>query len=241
MRRRRRTRRRRRAEAGDHEQIAAIGRAAPSTASRRSSCHIRAITSLRPFLRPISRCESSTATADRRRTPVAAAAATISSDLLRPRRRASTVHAHQLAARPGVAWPIGTCQGLNSAHSPRMVTSVRQRKAAGRGSESMLMQLPTPLDCISSTARCAAEPGAGGEPDAFLLGGQHGGLDGGVAMRQLDQAASGRHRARRISARRHTLSASGRICSGQSWPALASFLVTISSMAAPVPGSRRRR
>ena len=55
------------------------------------------------------------------------------------------------------------------------------------GSDSMLMQLPTPEDCISSTARCAAQPGAGGERDAFLLGGQHDGAHVRIGVRRLDQ------------------------------------------------------
>ena len=55
------------------------------------------------------------------------------------------------------------------------------------GSDSMLMQLPTPEDCISSTARCAAQPGAGGERDAFLFGGQHDGAHVGVRVRRFDQ------------------------------------------------------
>ncbi len=41
-----------------------------------------------------------------------------------------------------------------------------------RDSDSMLMQLPTPLDCISSAASLAAEPGAGRQRDALFLGGQ---------------------------------------------------------------------
>ena len=50
--------------------------------------------------------------------------------------------------------PIGTCQGLNSPHSPRIVTSVSNGKRQFSIRLSMLMQLPTPLDCISSTERC---------------------------------------------------------------------------------------
>ncbi len=54
-----------------------------------------------------------------------------------------------------------------------MVTRTTQPKPQLRNSENILMQLPTPLDCISSAARCAAKRGAGDEADAFLLGGQH--------------------------------------------------------------------
>jgi hypothetical protein len=49
--------------------------------------------------------------------------------------------------------PIGTCHGLNSPNSPRMVTSTKQGKPQFFSSENMLMQLPTPLDCINSVAR----------------------------------------------------------------------------------------
>src|SRR5690242_11439076 len=51
---------------------------------------------------------------------------------------------------------MGTCQGLNSPHWPRIVTSNRQgaRKAAGK--PSALMQLPTPEDCMATMARAPA-------------------------------------------------------------------------------------
>jgi hypothetical protein len=49
--------------------------------------------------------------------------------------------------------PIGTCQGLNSSNSPRLVTSTTQGKPQLPSSENILMQLPTPLDCISKAAR----------------------------------------------------------------------------------------
>ena len=58
-----------------------------------------------------------------------------------------------IARASGVAWPMGTCHGLNSPHSPRMVTRARSGKRQVAIRESMLMQLPTPLDCIRSTAR----------------------------------------------------------------------------------------
>ena len=50
-----------------------------------------------------------------------------------------------------VAIPIGTCQGLNSPHSPRIVMRVRNGNRQVLTSESMLMQLPTPLDCMRRT------------------------------------------------------------------------------------------
>src|SRR5215472_18330330 len=50
-------------------------------------------------------------------------------------------------------WPIGTCQGLASPHSPRMVTIISSGKAHTLASDSVLMQFPTPLLCISRTPR----------------------------------------------------------------------------------------
>lgn len=50
------------------------------------------------------------------------------------------------ASTAGVLDPIGTCQGLNSPHSPRIVTMVTNGIWQTWGSDNMLMQLPTPLD-----------------------------------------------------------------------------------------------
>ena len=52
-----------------------------------------------------------------------------------------------------VARLIGTCHGLNSPHSPRIVTSATKGVRHCATSENMLTQLPTPLDCISITPR----------------------------------------------------------------------------------------
>src|SRR5262249_17829854 len=46
-----------------------------------------------------------------------------------------------------VPCPIGICHGLNSPQSPRMVTIINSGMWQMTGSDSMLMQLPTPLDC----------------------------------------------------------------------------------------------
>ena len=71
-----------------------------------------------------------------------------------------------------VAWPIGTCHGLNSPHWPRMVTSIRQgaRKAVGQAQR---------VDAVADAGglhgdhgALAAEPAAGGDADALLLGGE---------------------------------------------------------------------
>jgi hypothetical protein len=49
----------------------------------------------------------------------------------------------------------------------------------------MLMQLPTPLGCIS--ARAGAERGAGNEAGAFRFAGQHDVGDLGIGLTQCDQ------------------------------------------------------
>src|SRR5215475_6772367 len=54
------------------------------------------------------------------------------------------------------ACPMGTCQGLNSPHCPRIVTSIRQGARNAAGSPSALMQLPTPEDCMATMARLPA-------------------------------------------------------------------------------------
>jgi hypothetical protein len=45
-----------------------------------------------------------------------------------------------------VACAIGSCHGLNSPHSPRMVTSMSSGIRHSCTIRSMSMQLPTPLD-----------------------------------------------------------------------------------------------
>ena len=49
------------------------------------------------------------------------------------------------------------------------------------------MQLPTPEDCISSSRALAPQPGARGERDPFLLGGQHDGAHVGIGVRRFDE------------------------------------------------------
>ncbi len=67
--------------------------------------------------------------------------------------------------------PIGTCQGLNSSHSPRIVTSISIGKRQARISDSMLTQLPTPLDCISSAERWppSQAPAASAMPSSSVV------------------------------------------------------------------------
>ncbi len=50
-----------------------------------------------------------------------------------------------------VAWPIGICQGFPSPKSPRMLISSSIGNLPLFTSERKFTQLPTPLDCISST------------------------------------------------------------------------------------------
>ena len=85
-----------------------------------------------------------------------------------------------------VAAPSGICHGLNSAYSPRIVTKVRNGNSARCSSENMFTQFPTPLLCISSTARCTAEPRAADHADAFLLGGQDDVVDVRVTLGPSD-------------------------------------------------------
>jgi hypothetical protein len=67
--------------------------------------------------------------------------------------------------------PIGTCHGLNSSHSPRMVMKVTIGRRQLRISDSMLTQLPTPLDCISSAARWppSQAPAASATPSSSVV------------------------------------------------------------------------
>src|SRR4051794_18662613 len=101
-------------------------------------------------LAPMRRCERSTAVAVSA-SNVMAAAPTTSATSAGASARITWTPAIRSAS--GVAVPIGTCQGLNSPHSPRIVTRVRNGKRPRRISDSMLTQLPTPLDCIRSTLR----------------------------------------------------------------------------------------
>src|SRR5215212_5557341 len=102
-------------------------------------------------LAPMRRCERSTAVAVSASNVMMAAAPTTSATSAGASARITWTPAIRSAS--GVAVPIGTCHGLNSPHSPRIVTRVRKGKRPSRISDSMLTQLPTPLDCIRSTLR----------------------------------------------------------------------------------------
>lgn len=52
-----------------------------------------------------------------------------------------------------VACPIGICHWLNSAQSPRMVTIINSGKREQFWRASVLIQLPTPLDCNNKAPR----------------------------------------------------------------------------------------
>ena len=84
---------------------------------------------------------------------------------------------------------IGTCQGLNSAHSPRIVTSIRSGNRPITGSDSILMQLPTPLDCIRRTLRCPPSQAPTADRDPLLLGREHVRDNLRIGRKQLDQRA----------------------------------------------------
>ena len=75
-------------------------------------------------------------------------------------------------------WPIGTCHGLNSPHSPRIVTSMSSGKRQICAQRQHVDAVADAADLHQQHAALAAEPGAGGERDALLLGRQH---DGGIA------------------------------------------------------------
>jgi hypothetical protein len=66
--------------------------------------------------------------------------------------RPQTDDAHRFQHRRGCP-PIGNCQGFPSPKSPRMLTSADSGNRPPLVSDSMLMQLPTPLLCSSKTPR----------------------------------------------------------------------------------------
>src|SRR5690606_12169033 len=103
-------------------------------------------------LRPIRLCDNSMATCSPASKADASPALTSSPTLRGSSARMTVMPISSSACC--VALPMGPCQGLNSAYSPRMVTSVRNGNRQLPSSENMLTQLPTPLLCISSTALC---------------------------------------------------------------------------------------
>src|SRR4051812_47646884 len=136
----------RRAEPGDDQQVA------PALQQPRDGG--AAVERLRHFantLAPMRRCDRSTAVAVSASKAMMAAAPTTSATSAGASARITWTPAIRSAS--GVAVPIGTCHGLNSPHSPRIVTRVRNGKRPSRINDSMLTQLPTPLDCIRSALR----------------------------------------------------------------------------------------
>src|SRR5438132_6405290 len=142
---------RRRAEAGDDQQIATIGEQRLHRLAALEQGVLRHHLVSVHFLRPSMRCEIRIAIGWSLSKASEQAAETTSSASSGCSRRNTVTP--MISSACAVALPIGICHGLNSAHSPRMVTSARCGKRQLASSDSMLMQLPTPLDCISSTAR----------------------------------------------------------------------------------------
>src|SRR6266571_1266980 len=68
---------------------------------------------------------------------------------------------------------MGTCQGLRSPVSPRMVTSIRSGKPQVAARVSAFTQLPTPLDCMRSAARSPPShaPAARATPSSSVVSG----------------------------------------------------------------------
>ena len=94
----------------------------------------------------------------------------------RPRSSARQVSTPISFSDASVAWPIGFCQALNSAQSPRMVTTISSGKRA-------ILQRQR-VDAVADAAglkekrpTLAAEPCAGEIADAFLFRGQDDGVD----------------------------------------------------------------
>src|SRR5438105_4772113 len=69
------------------------------------------------------------------------------------------------------AWPIGYCHGFPSPKSPRMLTRVRNGKCPPLIKDSMLTQLPVPLDCISRTPRAPprSAPASSATPSSSVV------------------------------------------------------------------------
>src|SRR3954467_8086486 len=140
----------RRAEACDHEQFAARPHQLVDDVAAVQQCiwvvHLRA-SSLK-FLAPSTRCPIRTATGFQVLKARCAAPCTAEAT----RSGSSTLLTiTPIASSEGrVPCPIGICHGLNSPQSPRMVTIINSGMWQITGSDSMLMQLPTPLDCSRS-------------------------------------------------------------------------------------------
>src|SRR5262249_2557438 len=133
---------------------------------------------------PSSFCVNSTATARRALNTMVSAAETLDSASAGCSARR---HFTPMASSTGtVACPIGNCHGLPSPKSPRMLTSVRNGNRPPLMSESMLMQLPTPL-LHQQHAAFAAEIGAREQRHALLFGRERNGMNLGIGERTVDQ------------------------------------------------------
>src|SRR5438477_6463619 len=136
-----------RSQSRDHQQVSAI---CDQSAHHRPTLENGCSRHLNTFV-PMTRCAMSTAAARSLLKAIRAAACTVSTASAAWSIRCTSTPA---CSRMGsVPFPMGICQGLNSPHSPRIVTSISSGNRQTVESESMLMQLPTPLLCISSTPR----------------------------------------------------------------------------------------
>src|SRR5215208_632500 len=123
----------RRAEPGDDQEVAPV-----LQEPRDGGAPVEGLRHFANTLAPMRRCERSTAVAVSASNVMMAAAPTTSATSAGASARITWTPAIRSAS--GVAVPIGTCQGLNSPHSPRIVTRVRNGKRPRRISDSMLTQ-----------------------------------------------------------------------------------------------------
>ena len=140
-------------------------------------------------------CESSTATArslsKRQRAAAATTVGRPASARRRPAARRSAAELSTGCASP----PIGTCHGLNSPHSPRIVTSVSNGKRQFADQRQHVDAVADAAGLHQQHRALAAEPGAGGSatPSSSVVSTRARWRDRSCAARS---AANGRHRAR---------------------------------------------
>src|SRR5215831_12920730 len=128
----------RRAEPGDDERVAAAAKQLRHHGAAFEQAHFR------NTFAPIKRWPRRTAT----ERPVSNATVAAARAVSTTRSASSTRYTiTRIASSAGlVPCPMAICHGLNSPNSPRIVISIRSGIRHSAGSESALMQLPTPLD-----------------------------------------------------------------------------------------------
>ena len=163
------------AEPGDHQHVAAIGEERLTTSRRRRGKRLAARRGPWPSVQSPWR-RSRPARSARRpgiwpSNAITPAARTVSS--ARPPRRGDARSCRKARACGRCRWPMCSCHGLNSPHSPRMVISISSGKRQAWVSESMLMQLPTPLLCIRRTPRWppSQPPASSATPSSSVVSG----------------------------------------------------------------------